>query len=245
MADDTGYTRDMQSGEQHARSARDLLAGTFHGVISSHSSELEGYPFGSVVPFVLDGDGMPLMLLSHLAQHSRNLERRPQCGLTVVETGDGDIQQLSRLSAIGDVTSGATEDDMQRYFRHFPQTRAYHSELGFRFFRFRPIRFHWNAGFATARWFGPDRILRGNPFGGDEEERLLGRLNSEHPETLSRILMQQMKLDADAAFTTVGIDSEGMNLRVDEHLVRIAFPHDVSSPDQIQKTVAEMAPGLG
>ena len=50
----------MKSGDEQAYAARQVLAGTFHGVLSTHSLEQAGYPVGSGVPYVLDQDGLPL-----------------------------------------------------------------------------------------------------------------------------------------------------------------------------------------
>jgi putative heme iron utilization protein len=46
----------MKSGDDQAHAARQVLAGTFHGVLSTHSLEHAGYPFGSVVPYALNQD---------------------------------------------------------------------------------------------------------------------------------------------------------------------------------------------
>ncbi|MBK5938318.1 pyridoxamine 5'-phosphate oxidase family protein [Halochromatium roseum] len=104
----------MTDPDQQAAAARQVLAGSFHGLLSTHSLELAGYPFGSVVPYVLDQEGRPLLLLSPLSQHTKNLEADSRCGLTVVEEGEGDVQQRGRLSAVGKVTPcGADADDGQ------------------------------------------------------------------------------------------------------------------------------------
>ena len=174
----------MQHREEQTQSVRWLLASRCQGVISTHSLEHPGYPFGSVVPYVLNNSGMPLMLLSHLSQHTKNLEANAQCGLTVAETGTGDIQQLGRLSAIGDVDKVDGAQDAERYFRYFPQSRMYHDELGFKFYRFVPRRFHWNGGFATASWFGTDRIVRANPLTADEEAGIVAHMNGDHADAV-------------------------------------------------------------
>ncbi len=72
---------------------RQLWAGRFQGVISTHSRSEPGYPFGSTVPYCLDRAGRPLFLFSHLAQHAKNLEADPRCAFTLSEPVPGDIQQ--------------------------------------------------------------------------------------------------------------------------------------------------------
>jgi putative heme iron utilization protein len=63
----------MKSGNDQAHAARQVLAGNFNGVLSTHSLEQAGHAFGSVVPCVLNQDGPPLPLLGQLSQHTENL----------------------------------------------------------------------------------------------------------------------------------------------------------------------------
>ena len=229
----------MNAGEEQARSARHLFAGTFHGVLSTHSVEHPGYPFGSVVPYVLDRDGNPLMLLSHLSQHTRNLDADGRCSLTVVEEGTGDVQTRARLSALGDVSVAEPAQEMQRYFTYLPQTWVYYEQLGFRFYRFRPERFHWNGGFATARWFDASRILRANPFTPHTEQQILAELNQPGSDAFLRALVDG--IDPDTGLAAVGIDGEGLDLRTGDRLRRLGLPRAVGTEAEVQTVLAEMA----
>ena len=98
---------------------RELLTSRLHGVLATHSQELPGYPFGSVVPYSLSPAGWPMFLLSHLAKHTRNLLENPQCSLTITEAGEGDIQQLMRLTCMGEIHPLNAPDSavIERHFR--------------------------------------------------------------------------------------------------------------------------------
>ena len=228
----------MSTGDEQARSARHLFAGAFYGVLSTHSVEHSGYPFGSVVPYVPDRDGNPLMLLSHLSQHTHNLDADGRCSLTVVEPGEGDVQTRARLSALGDVSTADLSEDTQRYFEYLPQTRVYHEQLGFRFYRFRPRRFHWNGGFATARWFDASRIVRTNPFDHETEQQILAQLNQSDAEAFRRTLAGEV--DPDSGLAAVGIDAEGLDLRIGDRLRRISLPREVGTTAEAQTVLAAM-----
>ena len=227
----------MNAGEEQARSARHLFAGTFYGVLSTHSVEHPGYPFGSVVPYVPDRDGNPLMLLSHLSQHTHNLDADGRCSLTVVEAGEGDVQTRARLSALGDVSAAEPSAEMQRYFAYLPQTQVYYEQLGFRFYRFRPRRFHWNGGFATARWFDASRILRTNPFDTETEQQILAELNRTGAEAF---LQTPVEMDPHIGLTAVGIDGEGIDLRAGDGLRRIGLSREVATLAEAQAVLAGM-----
>jgi putative heme iron utilization protein len=231
----------MQNSEEQASLARQLLAGAFQGVLSTHSREHAGYPFGSVVPYVLDQEGFPLLLLSHLSQHTRNVDTDPRCGLTLLDRGDGDVQERSRLSAIGDVAPRAAAADADRYFAYFPQSAFYFRELGFRFYRFTPQRFHWNGGFATARWFSVDRIVRANPLGREAEARIVAHMNQDHADTLRRYLAGRELSDPAAVVSMVGIDAEGIDLRVQDQIHRVTLPREIGSAQEARDVLVEMA----
>jgi putative heme iron utilization protein len=235
-----GWNRTMNSGDEQAGRARQLLAGTFNGVFSTHSLEYPGYPFGSVVPYMLDREGLPLLLLSHLSQHTKNIDDDPRCGLTVIEAGDGDIQQRGRLSAVGDTRPVDAGADVERYFDYFPQSRMYHDELGFRFYRFRPERFHWNGGFATARWFSVGRIVRANPFDAAVEARIREHMNRDHRDALAGYLAAIGPVAQDDV-VMAGMDAEGLDLRAGERLYRLALPREVRTPEEARQVLVEMA----
>lgn len=223
----------MSDAEQHAWTARQLLNRSLHGMLSTHSTEHPGHPFGSMAPYVLGHDGLPLFLLSHLSQHTRNVVADNRCGLLLAESGDGDIQQLGRLSAPGEMHPVTADSDAERYFRYYPQTRSYFEQLGFRFFRFQPLRFHWNGGFATARWFGNERIVRGNPFA-HAETALIDRLDQMAGSAITNL--SQPPAAAKTA-QIIGIDSEGIDLRRGESIERIALPVTAGSFDELLEAV--------
>lgn len=231
----------MSSGDEQAGHARRLYAGTFHGVLSTQSLELPGYPFGSLVPYVLDREGLPLLLLSHLSQHTRNLDADPHCALTLIETAEGDVQQHARLCAVGDVLPVHEPVDAARYFAYFPQTREYHEALGFRFYRMQPLRFHWNGGFATARWFGGDRIVRRNPFDADTEARIIGHMNADHGDALVAYLTAGRPLVPGETVMMVGIDSEGIDLQHAGKVCRVPLPRTIGSAAEAREVLVDMA----
>ena len=231
----------MSNGEEQAQHARQLLAGRLHGVLSTHSLEYTGYPFGTLVPYVVDQDGWPVMLLSHLSQHTKNVDADPRCGLIVVAEGDGDVQQLARLSAVGNLANDSGHADAERYFRYFPAARDYFEQLGFRFYRFEPLRFHWNAGFATARWFGADRITAANPLSDATQTRIIEHMNQDHGDALRAYCERVDIQPGDAAVSMVGIDAEGIDLRCGERIVRIALPFAIDNADDARRALVEMA----
>ena len=206
---------------------------------------MPGYPFGSVVPYCLDATGTPVFLLSHLSQHTGNLLQEPRAALTVVAAFEGDVQQAARLTAVGRIRPLAEDGGAAtRYFRYFPQSRFYHEALNFRFFGLDPERWHWNGGFATARWFGNDRILRANPFAGAVESGVIARMENENRDVLERLLAAAAVMPApDADVRVCGVDSEGVDVAAGDRVVRIPFPRAAATADELGELIVQVMPG--
>jgi putative heme iron utilization protein len=222
--------------------ARQLWAGRFQAVLTTHSIAEPGYPFGSLVPYCLDREGSALLLLSHLAQHTKNLSADARCGLYVAEATEGDVQQSLRLSGLGgaEPVDPSDRDRHARWFRYFPSSRPYAEQLNFRLYRIRPARFHFNGGFATARWLGRDRVLRHSPLADNEEVSLLRALGD---------LTDQLAARWGASGTPIrlaGVDPWGLDLAHGEHLSRIPLPGPLitlaSLRDAVQVAWAERWP---
>jgi putative heme iron utilization protein len=227
----------MNSDDDRFEAARQLWAGRFQGVIATRSLAEPGYPFPSVVPYCLDPQGRPLLLLSHLAQHTKNLDADPRCGFSVAEPVDGDVQQSLRLACTGDVTPVGEDDGAShdRFFRYFPASLPYLDQLGFRLYRLTPRRFHVNGGFATARWLGTERILRESPLDAFEEARLLAAIAGElHATSPGR-----------GPGRLAGVDPWGLDVARGEGLQRIALDGPLATLDGLLNRALEAlgAPG--
>lgn len=242
MAETGAKDGPKSAGSAHAAEARDLLAGRFEAVISTHSVENPGYPFGSAVPYAIGHDGLPCLLLSHLSQHTHNLAADPRCGFTLVAEGAGDLQQRGRLSAIGEISPIDLPASAERYFRYYPQSRFYHDELHFRFYRFHPARVHWNGGFATARWFSPDRVFTSNPLSADAEKAVVDHMSNDHGDALAGYLRRAgHRPEPGQPVVMSGIDAEGMDLRQGERLFRLRLARPIASREDARTVLMEMA----
>lgn len=184
--------------------ARQLLASRFNGLLSTQSVEHEGFPFGSLVPFVLDSQLRPIILLSHLAQHCKNLLHDNKCCLTLQQPGSGDVQKLSRLTCLAEFAPLPSDEHqlIDRFLRYYPHQRPYYEALNFNFYRLQPVRFYFNSGFGTARWLGTDALQRAYLLEGEEE----------------LILLEQQSNPS-----IIGIDSEGFDQLTGDELSRTVF----------------------
>lgn len=231
-----------EAAERLLAQARHLWAGRFQGILSTQSQAHPGYPFGSLVPYCLDTNGQPLLLLSHLAQHTRNLLADPRCAFTVTEATHGDVQQSLRITCLGQCRPAeeALDEALERYFRYFPESRPYLEQLNFRLFRLDPQQAHLNGGFATARWAGPERLIHRHPFSGEEELRLLEQIavGAETP-LCRRLLDTHAEASPHASLRIVGVDASGIDVRLDGRLLRVALAGTATGKEQILELLGQ------
>src|SRR6266566_1497056 len=89
----------------HKKSAaRELFLQQSSGVLATLSIDVPGYPFGSVTPYCVDNQCRPVIYISHIARHTKNIIADSRVSLTVVEDNGGsdDVQAQGRVTCIAD-----------------------------------------------------------------------------------------------------------------------------------------------
>ena len=218
-----------------------LLRHSYQGVLSTHSVQLQGYPFGSVVPFCLDKQGRVVVLISDLAQHTKNLKQDMRCSLLVFADGD-DIQAAARLTLVGDahpVEDAQIADVAARYYRFFPQSKDFHQVHDFSFWYIEPIKYRYIGGFGKIHWAEP--VLDANPFSAEQELDMVQHINQDHADTFALYCQQaNIKVPNNTPITMTGIDGTGFYLKIDAKIAYIAFEHRVSTPQQVREMLVAM-----
>jgi putative heme iron utilization protein len=145
----------MSEGDP-AQAARALLAAESVGVLSTTSVHRPGYPYGSVTPYALSAGGAPLLLLSRLAAHTRNLTADPRAGLFVGDrSAAADPQAGARVSLLGQVhplPEAGVADGRARYLDRWPKAADYFALGDFSLWRFDIEEARLIAGFGEIRW---------------------------------------------------------------------------------------------
>ncbi|MBT6843654.1 MAG: HugZ family protein [Candidatus Melainabacteria bacterium] len=220
--------------------ARSLLRQEAHGVLATISLDLPGYPFGSLTPYSLDQQGNPIILVSDIAQHTKNIQADSRVSLTVVENGD---QNSGRLTFVADATR--VEDDLvaESYFKHYPSARHYGEAHSFGFYRLELKRARYIAGFGKIFWVEPDEFLQTNPFWGEAEKRVVDHMNADHANALVKYCTKYKELsiaDEDQLSMT-GIDAEGFDLLLNKMKLRFEFEEEISTSDEARAVLVAMA----
>lgn len=228
--------------EQAKRQARELLLREYRGVLSTQSKAMPGFPFGSVVPYCLDAQGWPLILISRIAQHTHNLKVDGKCSLLVAERDADDVQAVGRLTLLAEARMLDETADVaaaaERYYRYFPESRGYHDAHDFDFWRLHPVRWRYIGGFGAIHWL--DEVAQANPFAGDTERRMLEHMNSDHADAIAHyVALSGLPLTEPAQM--VGIDREGFHLRIGQSLHWLAFPISCNTAGEVREALVRLA----
>src|SRR5260370_17101279 len=120
---------DGKTSDDLPHAARGLLASERTGVLSSLSVHRPGYPYGSVTPYAPSRTGQPIILISTLAAHTKNLLADPRASLFVGDRAAADDPQAGgRVSLLGRaprLPQGDVADAPPRYLAPHPQARGY------------------------------------------------------------------------------------------------------------------------
>ena len=195
-----------------ATEARQFLRSTRHGVLSTHSNKFAGYPFGSVTPFVLDHSCQPVILISSIAEHTKNIISNPKVSLLVFAEG-ADLQANARLTLIGEATRIDKEDaDLRaRYCRYLPQAAGYFETHDFSFYRINIHQARYIAGFGKMGWASGAEIITANNAIAALENGMIDHMNTDHVESMIAYCRHFYNVNADTA-QLIGIDGDGFDL---------------------------------
>ncbi len=238
--------------EQAAFDARALLLNEYNGVMSTNSNEMPGYPFGSVMPYCLDGEGRPVIFIANIAQHTRNIKQNPKVSLIVQQSNIDDVHIGGRITWIGDAELIEHREEeaviAERYFSYFPASRSYRNikedqaKHSFRFYRINFVRGRFIGGFGNIFWVKPELFLKKNPFYGEVEQSMVKHMNEDHVDAMGKYCkMANIELPEGIQPKMAGFNSEGMHLRIGHKVVFIRFPEEVQEAMEVRQQLVAMA----
>lgn len=220
--------------------ARQMLRSLRLGILSTLSKKLGGYPFGSITPYVVDHTGCPVILISTIAEHTKNIEADPRVSLLVHEQHD-DAQANARLTVVGQARRMAEQDSIkERYLHFYPNARGYFDTHDFFFYRITPEHVRFIGGFGKIHWLDSGSLLTGAAPIAEQEEGILAHMNADHQENLQHYCQLVHGLSP-AQVEMIGIDQDGFDVRADGKLLRFTFASPVLDAQAARIALVDLA----
>ena len=231
-----------------AERGRTLLAASRTGALATVALD-GGFPFGSLVAYAVEGAGRPLLCLSDLAEHSRNLAADPRASLMVAANGDGDPLALARVTVLGSVVELRDDERtaaLDAYRRLHPDA-FYATFDDFRLYRLDVASVRYVGGFGRMSWVSADDHAAAEP---DPLRRhaasVVEHMNDDHPDALVAYCRVFGGRPATGHAEMVGVDRYGFTmLAVDEGTtdrtaVRIPFGRQVDTVGAVRAAMIEL-----
>jgi putative heme iron utilization protein len=172
-----------------AERARTLLHLGRLGSLSTLSRKRPGFPFGSLMPFALDGEGRPLFLISTMAMHTQNLQQDPRASLLVTEAeASGDPLGSARVTMVGTASVLAGEQVGEArglYLERHPNSKYWVDFDDFSFFRLEVLDVYYVGGFGVMGWIAAPEysLAQADPLA-DAAAGILQHMNADHQDAL-------------------------------------------------------------
>ena len=225
-----------------AERGRTLLDRVSTGALSTLSPD-GGFPFGSLVSYAIDADGRPLLCLSDLAEHSRNLAADPRASLMASESGAGDPLALARVTVLGPVTE--LHDDARSAALHTYRQRHpdafYATFADFRFYRLGVESVRYVGGFGRMSWVSAEEHTAAEPDPlRPHVAGIVEHMNDDHADALLAYCRVFGGRPATERAEMVGVDRYGFTMlaadpgSTDRTAVRIAWGRRVDTVGEVR-----------
>lgn len=144
------------SKSQQIETVQKLMHQEKFGVLSTLSVKHDGWPFGSATPYAISASGDPIILVSSLAEHTKNMMNDPRVSLFIQDTTTNENpQSIARATLLGVVESlneSESEDAAQRYLSRFPEAAQNFQLGGFSLLRIVVKQVRYIGGFGQMFW---------------------------------------------------------------------------------------------
>jgi putative heme iron utilization protein len=229
-----------------AERARTLMHSNRIGSLSTLSRKQPGFPFGSLMPYALEG--RPVFLISTMAMHTQNLQSDPRASLFATEPdASGDPLGASRVTLIGTV-SRIPEPDLATvrtvYLTHYPDSKYWVDFDDFFFYRMDVLDVYYVGGFGVMGWVTASDYSQAQPDPlAEHKSDIVQHMNADHKDALILIAKRFAGIDAQQAEMTA-VDRLGFHLRLKTQDgikgTRVAFLREVADPTQTREVFVEM-----
>ena len=221
------------------RALRGIIRACRKAALATLMPNCGGAPYASLVSVMVDHDLAPVLLLSGIADHSRNIAADPRISL-LFDGSDGhpNPQTGPRVTLMGIAEPCQDPRLHHRFLARHPAAAQYAGFGDFSFWRIKPERVHFVGGFGRAVWFD-------TPFGLDSvtalaeaETSILDHMNTDHSQAVDLLAGGATGC---SGWRMIGIDPDGCDFALgDETFSRLAFPAPIDGPAAAHAILAEL-----
>ena len=230
------------------RDARIMLRQEHSGVLSTLSVNQAGYPFGSIIPYMINSRGQVIIYASDIAQHSKNMQADPRVSLCVHDATVDDSQASGRVTILGDAqVDVVSEYDIARYYALFPKAVAYKEAHDFRFYAITPTRVRYIGGFGKIFWFEKDEWLGEYVSLDDVESGAIAHMHDDHLDAIAAIMAaaltaagKEKTVQSLQSHRLISIFHDGVHVSDGKQLHFVPFESSLTASDELRSAMVAL-----
>jgi len=224
---------------------RSLLRRSRQGALATLMTG-NGDPYCSLVNVASHVDGAPILLISRLAIHTKNILADNRVSLMLDERAAGDPLEGARIMVSGRAQEPGADDlgiVRSRYLSVHPSAQTFVEFKDFFFVVIRPTATHLVAGFGRIIDLKPEQFL--TPIADaralvEAEQGAIAHMNTDHRDAL-KLYATRLLGAVDADWTCTGCDPDGIDLQAERMTLRLDFPERVTGPGELRKMLVSLA----
>ncbi|CAN0475298.1 unnamed protein product [Laminaria digitata] len=222
--------------------SRALIRSSDRAVLSTAMTG-DGWPYGSLVMTACDHAARPLLLISELAEHTKNLAGDTRASLLFDGTaGLENALTGARVTVMGRLTPADDAALTARYVARHPDAEMYLGFADFKLFEMTVERAHIVAGFGAIHWIAAGDLLfdtSGHEALAQAESDVVGHMNEDHADAIQLYATKLLGLDA-GDWKMTGVDPEGVDLRDGGRIARLDFDAPVHDAESARSILVRM-----
>jgi hypothetical protein len=225
-----------------AQAARRLLRTALKASLGTLDRET-GHPYASLVLVATEPDGTPLLLISALALHTRNLKNDARASLLIDATGGlADPMTGGRVTLVGEARLHQSATALPRYLARHPSAETYAGFPDFAVYALQISRAHYIGGFGRIVDLQPGDLLRSVADAAalvEAEPSIIAHMNSDHADAIA-LYATEMAQAPSGNWRLCGIDPDGIDLLHCSNAARVEFPARIRTPGEARAALVEM-----
>lgn len=228
-----------------SRLARSLLRRSRQGALATLTAG-SGDPYCSLVNVASDADASPILLISRLALHTRNILGDSRVSLMLDERAAGDPLEGARIMLAGRAVEPKGDQTgvlRRRYLNAHPSAEAFVKFKDFSLFRIDPSAAHLVAGFGRIVDLKPEQFLtdiRDAEGLLEAEQGVIEHMNEDHRDAMNLYATKLLGAE-NADWRCTGCDPNGIDMQAGITVLRLDFPERVTGPMELRKMLVRLA----
>jgi putative heme iron utilization protein len=203
-----------------------------------------GHPYASLVTIATDVDGTPLLLISTLALHTRNLAADGRASLLFDGTDPaGDPLAGGRVTVMGRAAKTQSATARERFLARQPYAQGYADFPDFAFYELIPERAHFIGGFGRIVDLTQADILIDTKGAEDliaGHGSIVSHMNEDHAAAIE-LYATELAGAPGGPWRMTGLDPEGFDIVCDGSTCRVPFAARVTTPDAARQEFIRFA----